>query len=37
MLPGARVERCIKGRAQRVAADYRSFLLQYRPDVVDAT
>jgi len=37
MPPGARVERCIKGRAERVAADYRSFLLQYRPEVVDAT
>ncbi len=37
MPPGARVERCIKGRAERVAADYRSFLLQHRPEVVDAT
>ncbi len=24
-------------RAERVAADYRSFLLQHRPEVVDAT
>jgi hypothetical protein len=37
MPPGARVERCIKGRAERVAADYRSFLLQHRPEVVEAT
>ncbi len=37
MPPGARVERCINGRAERVAADYRSFLLQHRPEVVDAT
>lgn len=37
MPPSARVERCIKGRAERVAADYRSFLLQHRPEVVDAT
>lgn len=35
--PNARVERCIQGRAERVAADYRSFLLQHRPEVVDAT
>lgn len=35
--PSVRVERCIKGRAERVAADYRSFLLQHRPEVVDAT
>jgi hypothetical protein len=34
--PDARVERCIKGRAERVASDYRSFLLQHRPEVVDA-
>lgn len=37
MPPNARVERCIKGRADRVASDYRSFLLQHRPEVVDAT
>jgi len=37
MPPDARVERCIKGRAERVAADYRSFLLRHRPEVVDAT
>jgi hypothetical protein len=37
MLPGARVERCIKGRAERVAEDYRLFLLRHRPEVADAT
>jgi hypothetical protein len=29
-----RVRRCIDGRAQRVAADYRSFLERYRPEAL---
>lgn len=29
-----RVQRCIDGRSQRVAADYRSFLQQHRPDAL---
>jgi len=37
MAPDARVERCIRGRAERVASDYRAFLLQHRPEVVDAS
>jgi hypothetical protein len=29
-----RVQRCIDGRARRVAADYRAFLQQHRPDAL---
>jgi len=32
MPPSRRVERCIKGRADRVGAEYRAFLSQHRPD-----
>ncbi len=34
MPPMARVERCIEGRAKRVAADYTAFLARYRPEVL---
>jgi hypothetical protein len=35
LTPSKRVQRCIDGRARRVAAEYRSFLLRHRPEVVD--
>jgi hypothetical protein len=32
--PNARVQRCIEGRAKRVAADYRAFLARHRPEML---
>ncbi len=32
--PSARIARCIKGRAERVAADYEAFIGRYRPEVL---
>lgn len=34
LLPSARVNRCIQGRARRVASDYEAFLKHHRPEVV---